>query len=117
MGFEDHLKRKLILKEKNFKKHTKGYYVNEFEQRDKLFPFVKDVLSKPDEIWIHTHNKAVSLFHKKYIKFYKNETITVETQLDDNKLEIKTWYKLRGDEMDKRKGLLIHNSPLVKSND
>ncbi len=107
MGFEDYLKRKIILKETLFKKHTSAKYVTETEKRHQLFAKVKDGLIKPDEVWMHTHNQSKQSFQLRYIKYYNDEALIVEADIAGTGLEIMTWYGLKTDEKTIRKGLLI----------
>lgn len=105
MGFEDYLNRKLILKQKVFNTHTQGKYLKKNENRHQLFPFVKEVLKNPDELWLNSI--STKKFQARYIKFYKGITLIVETVLGTNNNEITTWYPLKANEIDKRKGLLL----------
>lgn len=105
MGFEDYLKRKIILKEDVFINHTSSKYTNSSELRHQLFPHIKSVLSDPDEVWFHEYEKGV--FQSRYIKFYGNLAMIVDTNLKNNNLEINTWHQLKVDDKEKRKGLLI----------
>ena len=108
MGFDDYLNRKITLSKKAFDKHTKGKYINKIEQRHQIFPFVKDVLSKPDEVYLTKY--ANGRYQTNYIKFYNNEAIVVNTDLDERMetTKIKTWFKLNENaEIKKRTGLKI----------
>src|SRR5690606_12163233 len=107
MGFEDYLKRKIILKEDVFKTHTKGYYTNKQELRDKMFPHLNKVLSSPDEVYLNGYDKGK--FELRYIKFYNNMAYVIDTKIGGNNLEITTWYQMKTEE--KRKGLLINKRP------
>ena len=105
MGFTDHLKRKIILKNKVFKTHTSSKYIKKGEDRHQLFPFVKSVLNAPDEVWLNSiSNKK---FQYTYIKYFQKEAIVVKTTLGTNNNEIGTWYKLKKKEEDERKGILL----------
>ena len=107
MGFSDYLGRKMILTQKNFKQHTTGKYLNESEQRHRLFPHVKDVLKSPDEVWLYEHKKGK--FRTHYLKFYKDRAVVVNTNLNEKieGVEINSWYTMKGYEKNIRKGLLI----------
>lgn len=106
MGFEDYLKRKIILKEDVFKSHTSdNKHTNNNELRHQLFPHIKSVLSDPNEVWFHEYEKGV--FQSRYIKFYNNIAMIVDTKLRSNNLEITTWHQLKVEDKLKRKGLLI----------
>ena len=107
MGFTDYLKRKIILEKKSFDKHTRGKYLKPEEQRHLLFPHTQGVLSEPDEVWLHTHNENEQTFQLRYLKFYKNRVVVVDTGIEGNTLEIKTWYNMKTKEGHLRKGLLI----------
>jgi SPP1 gp7 family putative phage head morphogenesis protein len=103
MGFEDYLGRKPILKEAVFTKHTtEDKYIK--EERHKLFPFVKDVLTKPDEVYFFDY--ANKDFQTRYVKFYEDKAIVVSTKLGKLNIEINTWYEMKKDEA-VRYGLLI----------
>ena len=104
MGFTDHLGRKPILKEKVFTDHTTDpVYLK--EQRHQLFPHVKDVLEQPDEVYLFDYKK--DSFQSRYIKFYGDKALVVETKLGGKNLEIASWFEMKKDEA-ARYGLLIH---------
>jgi len=108
MGFSDYLGRKIILTQKNFKQHTTGKYLNESEQRHRLFPHVKDVLKSPDEVWLFKKSKKQKQVN--YVKLYGNQAVIVNTSLNEEMeaVEINTWYKMiEKEEKNIRKGLLI----------
>ncbi|MCZ2141530.1 MAG: DUF935 family protein [Bacteroidia bacterium] len=115
MGFEDYLGRKLSLKENNFKKHTSGDYATDRKgNRDKLFPFVQDILNNPDEVYFVNYNKRNNKtdFQTNYIKFYtdengKNRCLLVNTTASSTGLEINTWFEV-DNENNRRRGYLIH---------
>ena len=106
MGFEDYLGRKMTMKEKVFNDHTTGKYLKESENRHQLFPHLKNVLSAPDEVWYYENEKGK--FQSRYVKFYKDQTLVVDCDLDKNQgLEIKTWYPMKVKDEVLRKGLKI----------
>lgn len=108
MGFSDYLGRKMILTQKNFKQHTTGKYLNENEQRHRLFPHVKDVLKSPDEVWLFKKSKKQKQVN--YVKLYGKGAVIVNTSLNEEMeaVEINTWYKMiEKEEKNIRKGLLI----------
>lgn len=106
MGFEDYLGRKMTIKEKVFTDHTTGKYLKESENRHQLFPHLKNVLSTPDEVWYYENEKGK--FQSRYVKFYKDQTLVVDCDLDKNQgLEIKTWYPMKVKDKVLRKGLKI----------
>lgn len=110
MGFEDYLGRKMILKKAVFDTHTKGKYLNESEQRHRLFPYVKDILKNPDEVWYFDSNNNGQKFQSRYIKFYEDKAVVIDCDLDTKThgLEIKTWYNMiEKQELSRRKGLKI----------
>jgi SPP1 gp7 family putative phage head morphogenesis protein len=109
MGFKDYFGRKLVLTKSNFDKHTKGFYVNKQEIRHQLFPNIKDILNKPDEVWYNTKDKLDGKFQSRYIKFYKDEIIIIDCEQTGKGLEIQTWYKAKKEDLHLRKGLLIRN--------
>ena len=103
MGFEDYFERKLILPEEVFKRHTKGHYIK--EERHQLVPHIKNIISKPDEVWLSRENNKKNQTLR-YIKFYKNKTIVVLCEMNNTNLEIKTWFEMK-EEKTTRSGLLI----------
>lgn len=105
MGFEDYFKRKLILQEATFKQHTKGHYIKANEVRHQLFPYVKNILIDPDEVWIIADSKMKNQTLK-YIKFYKDKAVVVLCEMNNTSLEIKTWFEMKN-EKGTRTGLLI----------
>lgn len=111
MGFEDYAGRKLFMKEKVFDFHTneKSHYVKDAEKRHQLFPHVKDVLNSPSEVWHYEKQEASQSYKTRYVKFYNDTAIVVECNIDYNKqgLEILTWYPMKGEESEIRKGFKI----------
>ncbi|MFV0505877.1 MAG: DUF935 family protein [Bacteroidales bacterium] len=106
MGFEDYLKRKLVLKEKAFKQHTKGKYVKESENRHRLFPHIAEILKEPSEVLLREKEKE-NQQQIRFIKFYKDKALIVDTSITEEHLEIKTWYAMKANEQNIRTGLLI----------
>ncbi|MTK53284.1 DUF935 family protein [Paludibacter sp.] len=106
MGFDDYLKRKVILKEKTFESHITGKYVTEAENRHRLFPFVKDVLANPDEVYLRNYPKGDSE-QIRYIKFWKDKTLIVDATITGDGLEVQTWYERKIPEEQARAGLYI----------
>ena len=110
MGFKDYYDRKIILKEENFNKHTKGYYIKKEENRHQLFPHIKDVLNNPDEVWYNNPDKLEGKkFQSRYIKFYKDMIFVIDCETSKTGLEIKTWYQAKKEDLNFRKGLLVRN--------
>lgn len=108
MGFEDYYNRKMIMKEKNFDFHTSKKYVSDTENRHQLFPHIKDVLKNPSEVWQYEKKEGSKSFKTRYIKFYNNTALVVECDMDNQQgLEILTWYPMKGDEKEIRKGFKI----------
>lgn len=107
MGFEDYLKRKIILKKGVFDKQVKGVNTSEKERRHQLFPHINQVLQKPDEVWLHQYKD--NQFQSRYVKHFEGQTMVIDADLQDNNLEIKQWHLLHADEDKIRKGLLISN--------
>lgn len=103
MGFEDYLKRKLILPNKVFNAHTSGKYLNETETRHQLFAHVERVLKNPNEVYLRSGNSN----QIRYVKFYKDEVIIIDTTITDKRFEIQTWYKMKAEETQVRAGLLV----------
>jgi len=112
MALEDYAGRKIKLFKKDFDIHTKGNYLTEKENRHRLFPHIKDVLNKPDEVWANTFKvgKKTQFVQSRYIKCYADEVLVVDMRLDNkNGWNIKTWYKYAEQmpEENLRKGVLI----------
>ncbi|QSS96596.1 DUF935 family protein [Psychroflexus sp. ALD_RP9] len=106
MGFDDYMGRKMTISKKAFDKHTKGKYVNSNERRHQLFPLLKTILKKPDEVWYNS--TVANKYQSRYIKFFKDEYIVVDCYLDEKQgLKIKTWYQNKIDEKQLRKGLKV----------
>ena len=111
MEFTDYIRRTVGLFKQTFDTHTKGKYLNESEQRHRLFPFVKDALNSPDEVWL-TESNIKDKYQIRYIKFFKNNVLIVDTVRNSvNGVELKTWYLLKVKENIIRKGLLLINKP------
>ncbi len=108
MGFTDYLGRKMVMTESVFNDHTVGKYLNKEELRHQLFPHIKDILKKPDEVWLKDYSRK-NEFQTMYVKYYQDMAIVVNTTLNNTMegLEINTWYQMKGKEKDLRKGLLI----------
>jgi SPP1 gp7 family putative phage head morphogenesis protein len=109
MGFEDYLNRKLTLNKAAFDKHTSGKYLNDGEERHKLFPHIGDVLRNPDEVYFIKYDGkgGKASFQTNYVKFYDGEAVIVNTGIGSSNVEINTWYKAKVDESQFRKGYLI----------
>ena len=109
MGFKDYYGRKMILTESNFKKHTKGFYLNEAEKRHQLFPHIEEIIKQPDEVWYNQKDKAEGKFQSRYIKFYKDTIIIIDCEMKADGLQINTWYQAKKEDLSLRKGLLLRN--------
>lgn len=106
MRFQDYYGRKMILTQKNFEFHTKGKYVKENENRHQLFPYLKEIIKNPDEVWYNQPDIGGN-FQSRYIKFYSKEIIIIDCEMAKDGLVIKTWYKAKKEDLNLRKGLLI----------
>lgn len=109
MGFKDYYGRKMVLSEKTFYFHTKGKYVKDNENRHQLFPHIKDVLNKPDEVWYNTQDKLDGKFQSRYLKFYSDKILVIDCEMTAKGLEVKTWYEAKKEDLNLRKGLLVRN--------
>ena len=107
MGFTDYLKRKMILSKESFDRHTRGKYLKPEEQRHLLFPHLQSILNEPDEVWLNNHDRNEGTFQVRYLKFYKDRAVIIDTNLEGDNMEISTWYNLKVEDGDKRNGLLI----------
>lgn len=107
MGFSDYMQRKMILQESTFDKFTKGKYLKEDEARHQLFPHVKDILNKPDEVWLNDRKEGK--FNSHYIKFYGDKAVIVNVHINNQMegLEIQDWYEMKADEAKERFGIKI----------
>lgn len=104
MQFQDYLNRNMTLNENIFKNHTKGHYLNDSELRHQLFPHIKEVLANPDEVYFTEFKKKK--FQTRHIKFYKDKILCVDSTINNNNIEISTWYSSKkGNNV--RKGLMI----------
>ena len=110
MGFKDYYGRKMMLSKKNFDFHTKGKYVKPNENRHQLFPHVKEVLNKPDEVWYNTQDKLDGKFQSRYLKFYGDMILVIDCEMSAKGLEIKTWYEAKKEDLNLRKGLLLRKA-------
>lgn len=103
MGFEDYLKRKMVMTSDVFKKHTKGSYLGDKQVRHQLFPHIGDVLKSPSEVYMRDF-QGRSQF--RYIKFYDNTAIAIDVTITNDSFEIENWYLNKiGEKL--RAGLLI----------
>lgn len=109
MGFKDYFDRKLVISEKVFNKHAIGKYLNKEEKRHQLFPHIKEVLFKPDEVWFNNPDKLEGIFQSRYIKFYQDLVLIVDCKTTTNGLEIFSWYQAKKEDLNFRKGLLVWN--------
>ena len=105
MGFEDHLGRKLVMQKKVFDEHTTGDKYNK-QNRHQLFPHVATVLKDPDELYFFEYKKGK--FQTRYIKFFKDQAIVVNTDTGSSGLEVNTWFNMAAQDDINRKGYLIH---------
>ncbi|WP_027395682.1 phage head morphogenesis protein [Aquimarina latercula] len=101
MGFKDHLKRQLILKKNTFSKQTDS------TTKARLFPHIEKVLKNPDEVYLHSHNPKKGSFQTRYVKFYNDRMMVVDTRLGNNNMEITNWEGMTSKESTVRNGLLI----------
>jgi hypothetical protein len=93
MAFKDHLNRTITIDRDVFDNHTKGHYLNDNEQRHQLFPHIKDVLKKPDEVYMTKHGrKTIQL---RYIKMYGDRMMVIDSSIKNNTLEIQNWYNAK----------------------
>lgn len=104
MPFSDYLNRKFAMTRKNFDAHTTGKYLNKEENRHQLFPFVSEVLAKPDEVYMVKYSGQ---YQTNYLKFYNDKCIIVNTQIEKNPI-IKSWYYMKIENV--RKGYLIYKN-------
>lgn len=104
MGFEDYLKRKLIMKKKTFTDHVTGEtYIK--EMRPQLFAHISDILDNPSEVYMRINIQTKSE-QVRYIRFYQDKTIIIDADITNDGLEIQTWYENKLDD-NIRGGLLI----------
>lgn len=106
MGFEDHMKRKLILKRDVFDEHTSDKYTSDSERRHQIFGKLGDILRNPDEVYLFDYKKDT--YQMRYVKFYQDKVIVVPATVGTQHLEVMTWYEMKVKEKAVRNGLLIH---------
>lgn len=108
MGWEDYLKRKLIMKEKTFNDHLTPKYLTDQENRPQLFAHLSEMFKSPDEVWMNTFGKGDLVQDQfRYIKFYKDKVAIADCMITNDGLEVKTWYELKDLEEAKRVGLWV----------
>jgi SPP1 gp7 family putative phage head morphogenesis protein len=108
MRFKDYFDRKMLLKQTTFDDHTTGKYLNKEENRHQLFPYLKDILNNPDEVWYKNPGKKIyNKFQSRYIKFYADKVVVIDCDMSNEGLEIMTWYENKIADADLRKGLLV----------
>jgi SPP1 gp7 family putative phage head morphogenesis protein len=106
----DYAGRTVGLPRKVFKKHLSGNYINNIQERDKIFNNVPDILLHPDEVWMHVE-KAITNYY--YIRFYQDDMMIVPVKTE-KKITMTSWFKLyQGKdstvgEIDYRKGVIIY---------
>lgn len=89
----DHKGRKLILDEKNFKRHTTGKTYE--KTRPKLLNALEETLSMPDEVWLNDY--AGEFDNMCYIKYYQGKAIAVTCSVKEGKVyEVRTWFEIAG---------------------
>ncbi|MBL7868871.1 MAG: DUF935 family protein [Flavobacterium lindanitolerans] len=103
MGFEDYLKRKIVLTKKNFEANTKDKYTTAKENRHQLFALVKSVLLSPDEVWLQPQSKQTY-----YLRFFSDFVLAVPAEVTGTHNEVREWFKMEKDEKAIRSGILIH---------
>ncbi len=115
MPFRDYFKRSIVLNEKDFDKHTTGKYLEKNENRHQLFAYLKEVLKSPSEVWLQNVESGNTVSNKRlqirYIKHYNGQSIVVDAEVNEYGYEIRTWYLMKANEKEIRKGLLVHNKP------
>jgi len=109
MGFKDYYGRKMFLTKKVFDAHSKGKYATPEENRPQLFPYIKDILNNPNEVWYNSPDKIDGKFQSRYIKFYKDTIVVIDCEMKKDGLQINTWYQAKKEDLNLRKGLLIRN--------
>ena len=110
MGFKDYFGRKMFLKRKDFDFHIKGKYIKPEENRHQLFPFIKEALNNPDEVWYNSPDKLDGKFQSRYIKFYSDLILVVDCEMKKGGLQINTWYQAKKEDLNLRKGLIVRNN-------
>ncbi len=107
MGFDDYLKRKLVLKKETFESHLKGKYITAEENRHQLFAKIAELLNQPDEVFGRYFKDGQEQY--RYIKHYADMSLVIDTRITSDANEITTWYYLKDGEDKVRSGLLIKN--------
>ncbi|MBY0244051.1 MAG: DUF935 family protein [Sphingobacteriaceae bacterium] len=102
--YEDYMKRKLVLGENNFIKHTEGKYILSDENRHLYFDKIGEVLAEPTEVYLRYYGVLPSM---RYIKYYNDgSSIIVQGGFNEEGLfEIGSWFK--NNTQENRKGWLV----------
>ncbi|AZA90930.1 Mu-like prophage protein gp29 [Chryseobacterium nakagawai] len=105
MGYTDYLGRKMVLPEKTFNSNTSGKALK--EDKHKLFPHIRDILTTPDEVWLNEYEK--NTFASNYVKHYNDRAVIVKVNINDKMegLEVLDWYNLNNDDAKQRTGIKI----------
>jgi len=106
--FQDYAQRPVGLQRETVIGQTSGSFVSPQEQRHALWMYLREVVDKPDEVWlIPLENNA---YKQIYIRYYKNETMMVTTLVDmEEGRRISSWSRMK-QEVPNRSGLLIYKS-------
>ncbi|MAX81738.1 MAG: hypothetical protein CL843_16370 [Crocinitomicaceae bacterium] len=85
--------------------HLKGKYVNDNEERQRIYSNVKSILQNPDEVWLNEYK--IGKFQYNFVKHYNDETMVVNAEISKYGFDLKTWYKGKMSQDSFRKGLVI----------
>ena len=89
--FEDFSGKTVELTARAFSTHTTGKYT---ATRVPLLGSIGDVLKSPDEVWLNNYGTA-KFDHYNYIRFYKDKGVNVVCKIENERIEIKTWFEIR----------------------
>lgn len=101
----DYSNRPLIMKQKNYRRHTSDGKKKR-AHRVGLLKVLQETLKAPDEVWMN----QLQLDNINYIKYYKDEAYIVNGKIRNGVMEVITWYKIeeKRSVIDKlRRGLLV----------
>lgn len=105
--FKDYTGREVVLSKSDLDKHLTEKYITSAEERHSIFKNVSKVLKNPDEVYLTTSSSG-TIGQYRYIKFYKDDVLVIEVKVSKKAgLEMKTWYKMKADEKNIRRGILV----------
>lgn len=89
--FKDFSGKTVELTAKTFSTHTTGKYA---ATRVPLLGAIGDVLRFPDEVWLNDYG-TTKFDHYNYIRFFKDKAVNVVCKIENEGIEVKTWFEIR----------------------